>query len=112
MIFKHPAIRADKWVEMNAEQQDAHIKRCFGNPLDKIGKSVEDLQSQVAANNQCNIFNGFSECSITMLSQANLRYMWSVSKILETDGILRVPWDKKRHAASCIQRQRYSTLSG
>ena len=95
--FKHLAIRADKWVEMSAEQQDAHIKRCFGNPLDKIGKSEEDLQSQVAANNQCNLSIGFNECSITTLSQANLRYMWSAaSKILdETDGVLRVPWDKK-----------------
>ena len=99
--FKHLAKTADKWVKMTSEQRDAHIKRCFSSPLDKIGKSEADLQSQVLQDNRCNLSIGYDESSIKTLSRANLRQMWSsASRILdETDGMLHVPWDKK-----CTQR--------
>ena len=89
--FNDLAKKPEKWVKMSAEQRDAHIKRCFGCPLDKVGKSEADLESQVAADYRCNLSISFNECSITTLSRANLRYMWSAaSKILDEIQLMEI----------------------
>ncbi|KAK3746678.1 hypothetical protein QZH41_020587, partial [Actinostola sp. cb2023] len=94
--FHHLEVRCDKWLKMTPAQREAHLKRCFNSPLDKLGR-FEDAQKAASAEeeNALKLSVTCEESGITTLSLVNLKQMWSsASKILRQDqGVLSVPWD-------------------
>jgi hypothetical protein len=40
--FQHLEVKAGVWVDMDNAQREAHYKRCFSKPLDKLAKVDDD----------------------------------------------------------------------
>ena len=94
--FKHLEVRLDKWVNMTAPQREAHLKRCFSNPLDRLGRCDDvEAESICEEGDQCKLSVRYEDCGITSVSRSNLKQMWSsATKILTlVGGIMKVPWD-------------------
>ena len=93
--FKHLEVRADKWLKMTNAQREAHIHRCFSNPLDRLGQSDDVEVESISEEGESKLSVRYEDCGITTVSRSNLKQMWSsATKILTLDrGIMQVPWD-------------------
>ena len=94
--FKHLEVRSDKWIAMTIAQKEAHLKKVFEKPLDKLGRSCEgDIEVEEDDTHISNLSVAYEDCGITTVSRSNLKAMWiAATRILEqTQGVLQVPWD-------------------
>ena len=93
--FKHLEARAKKWQMTNA-QREAHIHRCFSNPLDRLGQSDDIEVESICEEGESKLSVRYEGCAcgITTVSHSNLKQMRSsATKILTLDrGIMKVPW--------------------
>lgn len=93
--FKSLEVRADKWLKMANAQREAHINRCFSNPLVRLGQSDDIEVESVCEEGESKPSVRYEDCGITTVSRSNPKQMWSpATKILTLDrGIMKVPWD-------------------
>ena len=74
--FKHLEVRSDKWIAMTIAQKEAHLKKVFEKPLDKLGRSCEgDIEVEEDDTHISNLSVAYEDCGITTVSRSNLKAM-------------------------------------
>ena len=68
--FNHLEVRAEKRLKMTNAQREAHIHRCFPNPLDRLRQSNDIEVESICEEGESELSVRYEDCGITTVSRS------------------------------------------